>query len=442
MRDLVQVVKQHLRSYFPDIMELIKEFWTPHEPGVIQQIVSLVETMRMAFHEEFKCFLPWLVPKLVEVIEDERSERRELTVKIMGCFEVMEKFLEDFRHLILPVMCNTLSDPTAAPVARQACLSCLGVLCKHLDFQPYCAQILNAFRRVLQEWIDVDHARRQSTPMSPSHPSSAAAGPDSRAPLQTEFMASLCAVVENIGVDFMMFQPSISGLLGQLNLLQPRYEEKVQQLKVGGAMARHGAGASETPLSRHTVGPPLDEGHGVKPSMEVNPYALKKAWEISLRATQGDWNEWLSHFAAELLKQSPSAALRACAAMAQRYPPVTMQLFNSAFMSCYNDLSYMMQMEMMKALNSALNSPKLSAEALQVLLNLAEHMKHDVALMCKSRGDHSSGGGSSVAGGNPSLFDGQQLGDLAFRAQLYAKALPDPHLFPGPEVAVCSVGWY
>ncbi len=41
----------------------------------------------------------------------------------------------------------------------------------------------------------------------------------------------------------------------------------------------------------------------------------------------------------------------------------------------------MMQMEMMKALNSALNSPKLSAEALQVLLNLAEFMEHDVAVM-------------------------------------------------------------
>lgn len=35
----------------------------------------------------------------------------------------------------------------------------------------------------------------------------------------------------------------------------------------------------------------------------------------------------------------PSPALRACAALAQRYPPVTMQLFNPAFMSCYNALS-------------------------------------------------------------------------------------------------------
>ena len=44
---------------------------------------------------------------------------------------------------------------------------------------------------------------------------------------------------------------------------------------------------------------------------------LKKAWESSARVTKDDWQEWLRHFAVELLAQSPSPALRACHGLAQ-----------------------------------------------------------------------------------------------------------------------------
>lgn len=45
--------------------------------------------------------------------------------------------------------------------------------------------------------------------------------------------------------------------------------------------------------------------------------ALRRAWESSQRSTKEDWAEWMRNFAIELLKQSPSKALRACASLAQ-----------------------------------------------------------------------------------------------------------------------------
>lgn len=45
--------------------------------------------------------------------------------------------------------------------------------------------------------------------------------------------------------------------------------------------------------------------------------SLRRAWESSQRSTKDDWAEWMRNFSIELLKQSPSRALRACAPLSQ-----------------------------------------------------------------------------------------------------------------------------
>ena len=49
----------------------------------------------------------------------------------------------------------------------------------------------------------------------------------------------------------------------------------------------------------------------------MNEAALRRAWESSQRSTKEDWAEWMRHFAVELLKESPSPALRATHTLAQ-----------------------------------------------------------------------------------------------------------------------------
>jgi len=51
--------------------------------------------------------------------------------------------------------------------------------------------------------------------------------------------------------------------------------------------------------------------------LAVNEAALRRAWESSQRSTKEDWAEWMRHFAVELLKESPSPALRATHTLAQ-----------------------------------------------------------------------------------------------------------------------------
>uniref|UniRef100_M1A3F5 Fkbp-rapamycin associated protein n=1 Tax=Solanum tuberosum TaxID=4113 RepID=M1A3F5_SOLTU len=71
----------------------------------------------------------------------------------------------------------------------------------------------------------------------------------------------------------------------------------------------------------------------------VNDGRLRTASEASQRSTKEDWEEWMRHFSFELLKESPSPALRTCARLAQLQPFVKWELFAVGFVSCWSQLS-------------------------------------------------------------------------------------------------------
>ena len=73
--------------------------------------------------------------------------------------------------------------------------------------------------------------------------------------------------------------------------------------------------------------------------LPLNQQQLSRAWDVSQRSTAADWNEWLRRLNVDLLKESPSPALRSCSALAQAYTPLARDLFHAAFVSCWHELS-------------------------------------------------------------------------------------------------------
>lgn len=88
---------------------------------------------------------------------------------------------------------------------------------------------------------------------------------------------------------------------------------------------------------------PPASGAGGPASLAVNAVALKRAWESSQRVTKEDWAEWMRHFSLELLRESPSPALRACHSLAQVQPAMARELFPAAFVSCWSELDAPLQ---------------------------------------------------------------------------------------------------
>lgn len=48
--------------------------------------------------------------------------------------------------------------------------------------------------------------------------------------------------------------------------------------------------------------------------------------------------EWIRRLSLELMKVSPSHALRACMTLVDIHPPLARELFNAAFLSCWIEL--------------------------------------------------------------------------------------------------------
>jgi FKBP12-rapamycin complex-associated protein len=111
--------------------------------------------------------------------------------------------------------------------------------------------------------------------------------------------------------------------------------------------------------------------------LAVNQQNLQKSFESSQKSTKEDWIEWIRRFSVELLKESPSPALRACANLASVYHPLARELFNAGFVSCWPELYDQFQDELLRSLETALTSPSIPTEIVQIILNLAEFMEHD-----------------------------------------------------------------
>lgn len=78
--------------------------------------------------------------------------------------------------------------------------------CKQLDFQPYCAQLLNAIQRVLLECLETQRQLHHSptTPTGPTSPVELT----TVLTLQPDLIAALCAIIENIGSGHPALPPS------------------------------------------------------------------------------------------------------------------------------------------------------------------------------------------------------------------------------------------
>lgn len=70
----------------------------------------------------------------------------------------------------------------------------------------------------------------------------------------------------------------------------------------------------------------------------VNQQHLKQVWNTEGVVNPADWRNWLKRLGLEFMRESPSQALRSCAALAEVHVNFGQDLFNVAFVSCWTEL--------------------------------------------------------------------------------------------------------
>jgi len=78
---IISIVKQHARSYMPEIFAVIKEFWSPMSP-IQNTIILLIEKIVVAMGDELKVFIPPLVQPVLRLFLQDPSEMKIATQKV------------------------------------------------------------------------------------------------------------------------------------------------------------------------------------------------------------------------------------------------------------------------------------------------------------------------------------------------------------------------
>ncbi|CCJ30549.1 unnamed protein product [Pneumocystis jirovecii] len=341
---LVSIVKQHIRNFLNDIFKLIYDYWNSNSTLQIT-ILSLVESIVRALEGEFKTYLPTLLSLMLQVLETDTTPNRQSTQEILHAFVVFGSNIEEYIHLVLPVIVKMFERHDLSVSLRKIAIQTVAQLSRKVNFADHASRIIHPLARVLTTGT---HELKMAS------------------------MDTLCALVFQLGLDYTIFIPMINKCLINNHIQHQNYELLVSKLLKGESLPQD--------LNSDENDRRADDASSAditSKKLSVNQQHLKNAWETSQKSTKDDWQEWIRRLSVELLKESPSHALRACASLAGVYYPLARELFNAAFLSCWTELYEQYQDELVRSIEIALTSPNIPPEILQSLLNLAEFMEHD-----------------------------------------------------------------
>ncbi|KAI9793200.1 MAG: phosphatidylinositol kinase- protein kinase tor1 [Peltula sp. TS41687] len=341
---LVTIVRQHIRPFLPPILELVRDYWQAAMP-LQGTILQLVEAISRSLEGEFKVYLAALIPLLLGVFEADATPRRQPSEKVLHTFLVFGSSAEEYLHLIIPAMVRLFEKREQPLNIRKQAIETIGKLSRQVNISDFASRIIHPLTRVLSS------GEQQ---------------------LRQPALDTICALIFQLGRDYLHYVPMMKKVLVANKISHTNYEGLVSKLEKWEPLPQ-----DLSPDERYEQvdeAPFSNIGHDKLP---VNQQHLKNAWEASQKSTRDDWQEWIRRFSVELLKESPSHALRSCAGLAAIYYPLARELFNAAFISCYTQLYAPYQEECVRAIEMALTSPNIPPEILQILLNLAEFMEHD-----------------------------------------------------------------
>ncbi|OCK80049.1 hypothetical protein K432DRAFT_405035 [Lepidopterella palustris CBS 459.81] len=345
LSQLVRIVRQHIRPYLPSILSTVQDFWSA-TPQLQATILSLIEAIARSLEGEFKVYLASVLPLMLGVLDQDQSQKRLPSERVLHAFLIFGSSAEEYMHLIIPVIIRMFDKPGQPITLRRQAIETLGRLSRQVNISEFAAKIIHPLSRVLS-------GNEQS--------------------LKPTALETLCALIFQLGPDYIHFIPTINKILVAQKVPHSNYALIVSKLQKGEPLPQ-----DLSPDERYG-----DDDEDLNPAeiltkkLAVNQQHLKNAWDASSKTTREDWIEWMRRFSVELLRESPQQALRACTPLASIYNPIAKSLFNSAFVSCWTELYDQYQEELVRSIETALTSPNIPPEILQILLNLAEFMEHD-----------------------------------------------------------------
>eukprot|EP01041_Mallomonas_annulata_P001944 gene1944-3771_t len=434
LSQLATIVKNHLAPYIAPLFEIISEFWHDH----LEHILNLVEEVSLSAGDDFSPFVDRLLNLLLaSLVVTKHTHTKPLKTSVHGTQQVTHSFRSLERTLACVDTLRAMLRPHVALVVPALCK----LITQLQDLGPetllWQASTVRTLHRMcaMGGMMECPHiASRAVHTISRAITRSSAMCTEPPAQLFAECTGAICCIARQLGPRFLAFDELVRNAMESGGFSSDPYDVLIRNLKRanrkgcgdlvsrmsdmmksqydGWSWVREEEEEIEVPSafsndlhrqrqesSYNLQQTPITGG---TQKIAVNQQQLQRSWDVEQRTTSEDWNEWLRRFTVELLRESPSPALRSCSGLAQAYGPLARELFHAAFVSCWQELTETYQDSLVRSLQSAFQSKTIPPEILQILLNLAEFMEHDV---------------------EPLPIDPSTLAELAQKSHAYAKAL-------------------
>ncbi|KAJ5076740.1 serine/threonine-protein kinase mtor [Anaeramoeba ignava] len=341
---LVLHLRQHISPHLEEIVKFIFGNW---QTAYLAQILELIEKLVQVFPDEVTTFLPVLVPLLIGVLRDDRSEHRDHVLRTLQCVEILAPRLGDYLQLVVPVVLEIAEKKRNDPSLCVAAVNAISALSDRQGFADFSSRIVRIFLSLI---------------------------PNSGEEVRKYVIEGLNIFSGTLGPLFRVFLPGIERIF----MFSGISKEEYMRIAEKSVSANKNNEMTLTQKNNRTNTREERMGFGALAFRKIplNAGNLKHSWQAQNSFTKEDWEEWMRRFSGELVRESPSPAIRSCSDLVQSYHAPARALFNAAFLSCWMDLLDHHKDDLAEQFECAFRSHTIPQDILQTLLNLAEFMEH------------------------------------------------------------------
>lgn len=345
LANLIAIIGISMKPYMTKLFSLVGKAWS-EDASMKHTVVNVMQQVGATFGASFAPYVAELCPYLLKVVQSDHTPDRTLTCAAFNCVQSISMCLAPYVHLVLPPILSVLDDVTVKMEVRRLALDTVYQMSNTVCVADHAP-------RIMQVWLRVISVNA----------------------LQQKLLHLLVSIVRQMWKQFMVFRASVDIALAKNGLHCDEYFRLTAQLDEGSAAAppqpaAFGVSAMKSVGQKRQAVPAR-----VEKSQRINIDVLSRTWRVQQLVSKEDWDQWLVLLRIQFIRQSPSAALRACAPLADIHQPLAKDLFNSAFMSVWTELDEVQQKDLENNLKSALDNSN-HTDIIQTILNLAEFMDH------------------------------------------------------------------
>lgn len=339
---ITKIVGDYMSPFVDDILQLINDFLTIKT--LQPTMVMLIESLAKGLLTKFKVFVPTTLSIYVNILDTDKSSGKKTSIILLKSLISFGSSLENYSYLILPTVIRI--SEYGIKSLRKVAIVTIGKLAKIIDLSEMTSRIIQSLLRTLNSNDDE---------------------------LNKAVMNTFCLLLLQTNSDFLIYAPIINKILLQKNIQHSVYDQLITKLMNNERIPNNFFFEREQEnLNRN------QKGSFKEPEkLPINQNVLKSSWNCSNVKTTEAWREWFRRFSIQLLKESPSSTLRACSSLVDIPYPLTKELFNISFASCWKELFSENRDDFINSLSMALTSNECPLDIHQNLLALIEYMDHN-----------------------------------------------------------------